>query len=196
MVRSRDAAWPSEARGSGRPGALGSLADTAAGRASRAVAGAGRTAHRARANRRRAPPARRPPLRVCAPRRPPLRARASTQTVVRVFSTVFAAITWEFSSVRIFCSVPNQNCWVPLARNALWVRYRRSTVYARLCMFGARQWDDFGSLFILNILKMFNFIQDFSLQSAEHFTESFLIITSVSLVGWRACAVTSNVGRP
>lgn len=45
MVRSRDAAWPSEARGSGRPGALGSLADTAAGRASRADAGAWRTAH-------------------------------------------------------------------------------------------------------------------------------------------------------
>lgn len=45
MVRSRDAAWPSEARGSGRPGALGSLADTAAGRASRADAGAWRTTH-------------------------------------------------------------------------------------------------------------------------------------------------------
>lgn len=184
MVRSRDAAWPSEARGSGRPGALGSLADTAAGRASRPDAGAGRTAHRA--PRQSAAGRGRRAARRCACvslSRPPHRARASTQTVVRVFSTVFAAITWEFSSVRIFCSVPNQNCWVPLARNALWVRYRRSTVYARLCMFGARQWDDFGSLFILNIFKMLNFIQDFSLQSAEHFTESFLIITSVSLVG-------------
>lgn len=63
-VRSRDAAWPSEARGSGRPGALGSLADTAAGRASRAVAGAWRPAPGARAQSARV--ARRSP----APPRP------------------------------------------------------------------------------------------------------------------------------
>lgn len=106
MVRSRDAAWPSEARGSGRPGALGSLTDTGAARASRADAGAWRSAHLGRANgerRRRswsppvaclcawAPPAA-PAWSCAAPRHAaPLRAtprhsaphRAATHSVVR-----------------------------------------------------------------------------------------------------------------
>lgn len=154
-------------RGRARRGEAGGPARSAVWRTLPGAARAGPTPGRGvlptarRANRLLAPARARPPLRVCAPRRPPLRARASTQTVVRVFSTVFAAITWEFSSVRIFCSVPNQNCWVPLARNALWVRYRRSTVYASLCMFGARQWNYFGSLFILKDFKDAKFYSRF-----------------------------------
>lgn len=121
-VRSRNAARPSEARGSGRPGALGSLSDTGAEWARGADAGAGRSAPSAQANLPMAG-GRPRPARPARPA-PSHRARASAEMVVRVFSTVFAAITWEFSSVRIFCSVPNQNRWVPLGRNPPWRTYR------------------------------------------------------------------------
>lgn len=88
MVRSRDAAWPSEARGSGRPGALGSLADTAAGRTSRADAGAWRPAHRASLQSEAgADRGGRPALRVCAALPPATpRARVDTDGRARFFN--------------------------------------------------------------------------------------------------------------